>query len=156
MDTLHSMNKPRKTSLVKNAAWSIASEIFIIIIYLYLLFKPRFVFIPSNPMANSLAHIIAGLALIIFEILFVCLSFSQTRNVENQDELSKFHKYKAGYISRNVCLIAIFIAILLIKDYSFMQGGDIFAKISPAVIIFAFARLVENITFIILEKCNLE
>ncbi len=156
MENTELMNKPKKASLVKNAAWSVASEILLIFIYLFLLLKPKLIFIPNDYLADALVSMAACISLVIFAIIYAIVAISQTWHTEKQDEMSKLHKYKAGYISKYICIVAIVIAVWIIKDFSFAFTGDLFTKISPIIIVYAFSQLTENIIFIILEKCNLE
>lgn len=156
MENTELMNKPQKSSLVKSAVWSAILDFFIILIHLYLLLKPNLTFIPDNYLSNAIISIGICFIFIILMIVVLILAISQTWNTEKQDELSKLHKYKAGYISRYICIICIIVAICIIKDFRFAFTDDYFDNMRIPFVIFFFAQLVENIIFIILEKFNLE
>ncbi len=156
METITTMNKPKKTSLVNNALWSSILDIFIILIHLFLLLKPHLTFVPNNYLADTMVSMSISFIFILLLSIIIILAISQTRNLEKQDELSKLHKYKAGYISKYICIVCAIAAIWLIKDFSFAFSDDYFDNIRIPFIIFFFSQLVENISFIILEKCNLE
>ena len=75
---------------------------------------------------------------------------------EKDDELSKLHRYKAGYISKYITAALFFIVLLVVKDFSFAFTGDFIDDLSLPIIILITGELISDITFIILEKFQLD
>ena len=77
-------------------------------------------------------------------------------HTEKDDELSLLHKYKAGYIGKTVSAFIFAIVVFIVKDFSFAFTGDFFDRLCLPIIIIIASELISNITFIILEKFQLD
>lgn len=156
METTGTMNKPKKTSLVKNAAWSAILEATLVVINIVMFIKNQIIFTAEDYLAPVPLPLFISSASSILLIIIAILAIAQTKNTEKGDELSSRNKYKAGYISKYVCVIVLTAVIWHIHDFSFAFTGDFIDNLRLPITIFMFSQLVENIIFIILEKCNLE
>ncbi|MBE5876238.1 MAG: hypothetical protein E7290_05070 [Lachnospiraceae bacterium] len=156
MNNTQTLNRPKKTSLVKSAAWNIASETILIMTYLYLLIKEQIDFTPEEFLTLYPTFRLISFLNITLLIVTLILMIVHTCNADKHDELSKLHKYKAGYLSKYICIVCIALAIWFIKDFNFAFTNNFFDNLRILFVIFFFSQLVENIIFIILEKCNLE
>lgn len=93
---------------------------------------------------------------IIILLAALILSIKQSINHEKEDELARLHRYKAGYISLYIFLLAVIVVIYAVKNFEPAFTGDFLDNIDVAYMLFAFSQCVENIVFIYLEKHNLE
>ena len=156
MEATKTMNNLKKTSLVKNAAWSAVLEVTLVVISIIMFIKNQMVFTAEDYAAPIPLPLFISTASAVLLIIIGILAIAQTKNTEKGDELSARNKYKAGYISKYICIIALTAAIWHIHDFSFAFTGDFIDNLRLPIAIFMFSQLVENIIFIILEKCNLE
>lgn len=156
MENTGTIKKSKKTSLVKNAAWSAALEATLVILSIIMFIKNQMVFTAEDYAAPIPLPLFISSASVVLLIIIGILTIAQTKNTEKGDELSAQNKYKAGYISKYVCVIVLTAAIWHIHDFSFAFTGDFIDNLRLPIAIFMFSQLVENIIFIILEKCNLE
>lgn len=156
MNSTQTLNKPKRTSLVKNAVWSAILEATLVFINIIVFIKNQIIFTAEDYLAPVPLPLFISSASLILLIIIGLLSLTQTKNTEKEDELSSLNRYKAGYISKYICIIALTAAIWHIHDLSFAFTGDFVDNLRLPITIFMFSRFVENIIFIILEKCNLE
>lgn len=156
MDNTQTINTTKKTSLVKYAAWSIALEITLIFSYLFLIFRKQWNPTPDEFMAfYPISQSISAINMILL-LIFLFISIRQACNLEKQDELSRLHKYKAGYFSHRIVIFLIIIALCVAKEYGFSFTNGFSTTSYIAFIILFASQLVENIIFIILEKFSTE
>ncbi len=156
MNSTQTLSKPKRTSLVKNAAWSAVLEATLVLINIIMFIKNQIIFTAEDYLAPVPLPLFISSASFILLLIIGILSIVQTKNTEKEDELSSLNRYKAGYISKYICIIALIATIWYIHDFGFAFTGDFVDNLRLPITIFMFSRLVENIIFIILEKCNLE
>jgi len=152
--------KRRKQSQLKNAVLSSIMDLFLIIITVYFMASrwlehnnPNFE--TYNPIATVLEIIV--LIIIVFVLFAFYIYYLDIRNnTEKDDELSKLHKYKAGHISNTITTILFALAVFFIRDFSFAFLGDFIQNWGLPLLIIATSSLITNITFIILEKFQLD
>lgn len=150
----------RKQSQLKNAVITSILDLFLIVLFVYFMFSrwqehnnPKFeAYTPVAIALEIIVHII---------ILFVLLGFffystDISRNTEKDDELSKLHKYKAGNISNTITTILFALVVYFIRDFSFAFLGDFIQNWGLPLLIITISSLITNITFIILEKSQLD
>lgn len=151
------MNKTRKKpSLVKQAAWLAILNGVVALSQIVILIKRQIPFTAEDYLAPVPVPILISLLSLIALVVTAGLTIFFTHGSEKDDELSKLHRYKAGYISKYICLALIIAIIWIIKDFRFAFPGNFMDGINLPLAIFTLALCVENIVFIILEKCNLE
>lgn len=151
------MNKTRKKpSLVKQAAWLAVLNGVVALSQIVILIKRQIPFTAEDYLAPVPVPILISLLSLIALVVTAGLTIFFTHGSEKDDELSKLHRYKAGYISKYICLALIIAIIWIIKDFRFAFPGNFMDGINLPLAIFTLALCVENIVFIILEKCNLE
>ena len=149
--------KTQKTSVVKQAAWNAVLDVALIITNTFDLIKNQITFGPEDYQTLIPIPMLLSLITLLLMIGVLIIAVNKTKNAEKDDELSKLHRYKAGYISKYVLVLTVIIAIWIIKDFSFAFTEDFFGNLmNLPLIILMFAEFVENITFIILEKRSLE
>lgn len=144
--------KRTKTSIVGNAAWVAALDAATVISQIVILIKRQINFAAEDYLTPIPIPILMTAIPLIVMILLLIVTIVNAIKTEKEDELSKINRYKAGYISKYVCLGVIIIGICIIKNFEFAFQGDFIDNISLPIVIFAFEQFVENITFIILEK----
>ncbi|MBP3351580.1 MAG: hypothetical protein J6L65_04165 [Lachnospiraceae bacterium] len=151
------MNKTRKKpSLVKQAAWMAVLNGVVALSQIAILIKRQIPFTAEDYLAPVPVPILISLLSLIALVVTAGLTIFFTHGTEKEDELSKLHRYKAGYISKYIFLILIIAVIWIIKDFRFAFPGDFIDGISLPLAIFMLPLCIENIIFIILEKHNLE
>ncbi len=150
-------SKPKRTSLVKAAAWSAAVEIAVIISNVITIIKWQIPFTAEDYRTFIPIPILISLVPLLAMGVILVLSINQTKNADKEDELSKQNRFKAGYITKYVLAITVIITIWVIRDFSFAFTEDVISNLmNLPLIIFAFAEATQNIVFIILEKRGLE
>ncbi|MBQ8821286.1 MAG: hypothetical protein IJZ82_01455 [Lachnospiraceae bacterium] len=163
---MNTTSKPKKTSLVKQAAWSAVLDAAFVLNNIVLLIKHQMTFTAEDYATLIPIPMLISLISLVLLVAIVILTFRQTKNPEREDELSKLNHFKAGYISKYICVLLFIIAVWVIKDFRFAFTGafqadmDLFTYIMDNIylpsIILGVALFVENITFIVLEKHGLE
>lgn len=150
----------RKQSQLKNAVISCIMDLFFIIMAVYFMTSrwqeqnsPKIE--AFNPIAVTLEIIVLIIILLVLLGFFI-YSINISNNTEKDDELSKLHKYKAGYIGNTITTILFALAVYFIKDFSFAFLGDSIQNWGLPLLIIAISSLITNITFIILEKFQLD
>lgn len=108
-----------------------------------------------DPIANKL-QIILLLIMVLAMAFILIYSAIIDSHTEKDDELSLLHKYKAGYIGKTVSAFIFAIVVFIVKDFSFAFTGDFFDRLCLPIIIIIASELISNITFIILEKFQLD
>lgn len=95
--------------------------------------------------------------IILLALIFIHIFSSNINShTEKDDELSLLHKYKAGYISKTISAFIFAIVIFIVKDFSFAFTGDFIDFWGIPAIIIITSDLISSITFIILEKFQLD
>ena len=79
----------------------------------------------------------------------------ELNSTEKTDELAALHRYKAGYIAKYISLLIIAITICIIKNFEPIFT-DYYDNITIGIVILLLGELITNITFIILEKFQLD
>lgn len=149
--------KIKKHSQFKNAVFSCIYDLFIIGSQVGLIIKRNQPFNIETYNPNN--YYISTILCIIFIIATICslvciVRFAQ--HTEKDDELSKLHRYKAGCISHHITAILFAIVVFFVKDFSFAFTGDFIDGLSLPIIILMTCSFISNITFIILEKFQLD
>lgn len=142
----------KKISLVRSAVYSIVLEMTILLGQIYLIIKNM---LPSKPIFIGPIYVPLFLSSLLLVLLIVVAIFvtSRRRKTETTDELADLNKYKAGYIAKYISVIAMVIAIILIRDFNVIMRDDFVGyALCIFVIGISFMELVHNIVFIILEK----
>ncbi len=144
--------KTTKISLVKYAMYSIALDIAILLGQLYIIIKN---ILPLTPIFIGPIYLPLLISCLLLALLIVAgiLTIKQWRNRESKDELADLNNYKAGYITKYICMFVAAITIILVKDFNLILREDVVGNaLSIIVICLSFTELVHNIVFIILEK----
>lgn len=149
-------SKRKKPSLVRQAVCLAVLDAVVALSQIAILIKRQIPFTAEDYMAPVPMPILISLLSLIALVVTAVLTIIFTHGTEKEDELAKLHRYKAGYISKYICLALIIAVIWIIKDFSFAFPEYFMDGINLPLAIFTLALCVENIIFIILEKCNLE
>jgi heme/copper-type cytochrome/quinol oxidase subunit 2 len=150
----------RKQSQLKNAVITSILDLFLIVLFVYFMFSRWQEH--NNPKIEAYTPVAIALEIIVpIIILFVLLGFfiysaDISSNTEKDDELSKLHKYKAGNISNTITTILFALVVYFIRDFSFAFLGDFIQNWGLPLLIITISSLITNITFIILEKFQLD
>ncbi len=150
-------NNSFKISQIKSAVYGCIIDLSIIATQIGLIIKHQQpVNIETyNPNKFFVSSMLTLLFLII-EFFLVVGIFIFRKYTEKDDELSKLHRYKAGYISKYITAALFAIVFLVVKDFSFAFTGDFIDDLSLPIIILITGELISDITFIILEKFQLD
>ena len=149
--------KTKKHSQLKNALLSCIADLVIITTQVALIIKRQIPFNIEtyNPSTFYIGTILCILFFIASIIFAIYLTHFQIRT-EKDDELSKLHRYRAGCISKYISVLIFAIVVFIVKDFSFAFTGDFIDGLSLPIIIIITSELISNITFIILEKFQLD
>lgn len=146
----------KKIPLTKTAIYKIILNTFILLIQAGIIVKHT---LPNTPFFLGPIYVpllISTITLIVYIVFFV-FYLRKLKNTEKIDELAEQHRYKAGFITKYILIIIIILAILLIKDFSILLTNDTVGNIlSIYLIVFSLSEIIEEITFLILEKKDLE
>ena len=142
----------KKISLVRSAVYSIVLELTILLGQIYLIIKNM---LPSKPIYIGPIYVpllVSSMLLVLLIVVGIFVT-NRRRETETTDELADLNKYKAGYIAKYISVIAMAIAIVLIRDFNVIMRDDFVGyALCIFVISISFMELVHNIVFIILEK----
>ncbi len=158
--TKKTTKRRRKQSQLKNAVISCIFDLFYIILSVYFMVS-RWQDLNNpnieayNPIAETLKIILLIIILFVFLGFFI-YSTDIRNNTEKDDELSMLHRYKAGHISNTITTILFALAVFFIRDFSFAFIGDFIQNWGLPLLIVMTSSLITNITFIILEKIQLD
>ena len=146
----------KKVPLTKTAIYKIILNTFILVMQVGIIVKHT---LPDAPIFIGPIYVplvISTITLIVY-IAFFIFYLKKLKNTEKIDELAKQHRYKAGFITKYILIIIIILAILLVKDFSILLTDDTVGNIlSIYLIVFSLSEIIEEITFLILEKKGLE
>ena len=151
--------KTKKHSQVKTARLNCVADLFIIFIlvggFVERIYRANHFDIqdysPTNIVIRNIFRfliIIALMFLAVYRVRFI-------NSTEKTDELAALHRYKAGYIAKYISLLIIAITICIIKNFEPIFT-DYFDNITIGIVILLLGELITNITFIILEKFQLD
>ena len=146
-----------KISQIKSAVYSCIIDLSIIATQIGVIIeRQQPVNIETYNSKNFFISSILTLLFLIVEFFLVVGIMVFRKYTEKDDELSKLHRYKAGYISKYITAALFFIVLLVVKDFSFAFTGDFIDDLSLPIIILITGELISDITFIILEKFQLD
>ena len=143
----------KKVSWVRDSAYSIGLYATILLGQFYIIIKN---ILPATPIYIGPVYLPLLVEVILLLLLIAAgvLTFKQHRNRETTDELAVLHQYKAGYITKYICMFVAAIVILLVKDFTLiLRENDVIGNVLSIIVIsICFTELIHNIVFIILEK----
>ncbi len=142
----------KKVSLVRDSMYSIGLYVTILLGQLYIIIKHNLPLTPIFIGPIYLPSLINGILVLLLLVVTV-LTMKQHRNREKSDELADFNHYKAGYITKYICIFVFTIIILLANYFKWTLKDDTVGNVlSVFVISLSFTEMIHNIVFVILEK----
>jgi len=144
--------KNEKISLVKSALYSIVLYMTLLLMQIYILVKNT---LPPKPIFLGPIYVplLISCLMLVLLIAVAVLQIKQTRKAEDPDELADFNKYKAGYITKYICIFLIPIIILFLNEFNLMREEDIVDNVMRVFLIgLSITEIIHNIVFIVLEK----
>jgi len=145
-------SKNKKISLVKSSLYSIGLYAILLIMQLFYLIEDKLSFQSLFLGTVYVPLLISGIILLLVIVVGI-FRVKQERKTEASDELAEFNNYKAGYITKYICILLIPIGILLLNYFHLLQEDDTVGNVSTVLFIsLCITEIIHSIVFIVLEK----